>query len=241
MDNRIIVSEEQVFDLRFWKRALLMNTSIPAIINAFDPTTQRVSATPAIKAQYTSLDLEISYIDCPMITNIPLAVHRGNGLIITHPVEVGKLCTLIFSQRSIDNLLLDGTRAAQPFNGTGDFTSRLRCMDMTDAMCFPGIITNTDTISNYNNNAVELRTDDGKVKVSVDKNSLTLVQDSASILLSNGNIAMQGATIDITGTTAVNISSPNTTLGTVTTIDNKPFLTHIHSGGTIQGKTGGVE
>lgn len=226
MDSRIVVNEEQLFDLRFWKRALLLNTSIPAIINAFDATTQRVSATPAIKGQYTSLDLKISYVDCPMITNIPIAIQKGNGLLITHPFEVGKLCTLIFSQRSIDNLLLDGSRTAQPYNGTGDFTATLRCMDMTDAMCFPGIITNSDTISNYNNNAVEIRTEDGKVKITVDKNSLTLLQDNASILLSGGNVQINATSIAING---------------ITTINGKEFDTHVHSGVTSgPSNTGGV-
>ena len=225
MDNRIIASKGQEFDLRFWQNALQLNTCIPAIVNAFDPATQRVSATPAIKVQYTSPDLEISYIECPMITNIPLAIQRGNGLMITTPVEVGKLCTLLFSQRSIDNLLLDGTRSARPYNGTGDFTATLRCMDMTDALCFPGIITNAYTISDYNNNAIELRTDDGKIRVSLTKNSLTLSQDDANITLNGGNVSINATSIAITGQT---------------TINGKDFDTHVHSGVTAGDANTGV-
>lgn len=217
MDNRIIVSDEQKFDLRFWRNVLQLNTSIPAFVNAFDPQTQRVSATPAIMAQYTSPDLEISYIQCPMITNIPLAVQRGNGLVITSPIEIGKLCTLIFSQRSLDNLIIDGTQQAMPYNGTGDFTAILRCMDMTDAMCFPGIVTAATSITDYNNEAVEIRTEDGKIKISVDKNGLTLKQDGASMTMNGGNIAINATNISITG---------------VTTINGKDFDTHVHSGVT---------
>lgn len=238
-DNRCITSQEQKIELDFWRNAMRLNTSIPAIVNAFDPATQTVSATPAIRAKYVSPEGEVSYLSYPMITNIPLAITRGAGVRITYPVTVGKPCTLIFSQRSIDNFILEGAEA-NPVEGTNPLTSAIRCMDLTDAMCFPGVLTTKDTVQNYSTNAIEIRSDDGKVAVSVKQDSLTLKQDSATMTLSGGNISMEGATINITGTTAVNISSPNTTVGTVTTIDQKQFLQHIHSGGTIQGKTGGV-
>ena len=232
-DNRCISSQEQKIELDFWRNVMRLNTSIPAIINAFDTATQTVSATPAIRAKYVSPEGEVSYLSYPMITNIPLAITRGAGVRITYPVTVGKPCTLIFSQRSIDNFILEGSEA-DPVEGPNPLTSAIRCMDLTDAMCFPGVLTTKDTVQNYSTDAIEIRSDDGKVAVSVKQDSLTLKQDSATMTLSGGNISMEGATINITGTTAVNISSPNTT------IDQKTFLQHFHSGGTIQGNTGGV-
>ena len=219
MDNRVITSKEQENELTFWKHALLLNSSIPAIIDEFDVTLQRVSATPAIKAKRTTPDLKVEYVDYPKITNIPLAIQKGNGISVTYPIEKGKLCTLIFSQRSIDNLLLDSSKPAQPFEGDVPFTTRLRCMDMTDAMCFPGILTNNDKISNYNNSAVEIRNADGSVKVSVAQNSLTLTQGGASIKLSGGNVEI---------------------VGTSVTINGKDFDTHVHSGVTSGGSNTGA-
>lgn len=219
-DNRVIINKEQNEEITFWRNALRLNTSIPAIIDDFDVSTQRVSATPAIKAKITNMDGTVNYINYPKITNIPLALAKGDGLSITYPIKKGNLCTLIFSQRSIDNLLLDGTKPAEPFVGENPYTSTIRCMDMTDAMCFPGILTNTSTISNYNNSAVELRNAEGTVKVSVTQNNLTLSQGGASIELSGGNIAI---------------------VGTQVTINGKNFDTHVHSGVTSGGSnTGGV-
>lgn len=219
MDNRRIVSQEQAEDITFWRNALRLNTCIPAIIDEFDLSTQRVSATPAIKAKCTNLDGEVYYIDYPKIVNIPVAIQRGAGLSITYPFQKGKLCTLIFSQRSIDNLLLDGTKTADPFVGDNPYTSTLRCMDMTDAICFPGILTNNTKISGYNNNAVEIRSDDGSVKISVSQNGLTLVQGGASITLSGGNVEIVGASV---------------------TINGHDFDTHVHSGVTSGGSNTGV-
>lgn len=233
-DNRCVTSMEQKIELDFWRNAMRLNTSIPAIINAFDATKQTVSATPAIKAKYVSPEGVVSYFPYPMITNIPLAIARGADVRITYPVTVGNPCTLIFSQRSIDNFIVEGSEA-EPVEGPNPLTSAIRCMDMTDAMCFPGILTTKDIVSDYATDAIEIRSDDGKVKVSVKKDSLTLKQDSATMTISGGNITMSAATINITGTTAINISSP------ATKIDNKSFLTHKHSGVSTGGSnTGGV-
>lgn len=219
MDNRIILSQEQAEELSFWKNALRLNTCIPAIIDEFDVSTQRVSATPAIKAKCTNLDGEVYYIDYPKITNIPISIQKGAGLSITYPFTKGNLCTLIFSQRSIDNLLLDGTKIAEPFIGDNPYTSTLRCMDMTDALCFPGILTNNTKISNYNNSAIEIRSDDGTTKISVSQNDLTLVQGGASITLNGGNVEIIGTTVKING---------------------HDFDTHVHSGVTSGGSNTGV-
>lgn len=199
MDNRYIASAEQQDYLNFWRNAYRLNTAIPAIVDSFDVGTQRVSAIPAIKAKYITPENEVVYMDYPKITNIPLAVQKTAGLEITIPVKKGDLCTLIFSQRSIDNFLLDSTKPAQPFEGPDPRTSALRCMDMTDAMCFPGIIANDRTISNYNNSAIEIRSDDGATKVSVSQNSLNFVQGGASIKLEGGSVTITGSSITLNG------------------------------------------
>jgi len=234
-DYRLIISEEEKVDVDFWRNAMKLNTCIPAIVDTFDATTQRVSAVPAIMAKVVKPDGTVEYIQCPKITNIPLALSKGNGLLITYPIKQGEDCTLIFSQRSIDNFLLEGG-IQRPFDTDAPITTTLRCMDMSDAMCFPGVITNKEAISAYATDAVEIRNTDGTVKVAVKQNSLHLKQESATVDIVGGNITMNAATINITGTSAINISSP------ATTIDSKTFLTHIHTGGTIppNSTTGGV-
>ena len=232
-DNRAIVNPIQREELLFWQNAMRLNTCIPGIINGFDPATQTVSATPAIMAKKTSIEDEsVEYIPYPMIINIPLSIIRGAGLSITQPITVGYPCTLIFSQRSIDNFILE-KKEVPPVEGPNPYTTAIRCMDMTDAMCFPGIITQVDKLGTYATDAIEIKSDDDKVKVSVKTDSLTLKQDSATIELAGGNITMNAGTITINGSSVV--------IGEATTIDNKVFLQHIHTGGTIQGKTGGVD
>ena len=219
MDNRYIESQEQKDYLTFWKNAFLLNTIIPAIVDELDGATQRVSATPAIQARYITPEGEVQYINYPKITNIPLAIIKCPGLKLTCPVKQGQNCTLLFSQRSIDNFLIDG-RIHPPFEGDFPQFSSLRCMDMTDALCFPGIITNPEAISNYNNNAIEIRNNDGTTKISVAQNVLQFIQGGANITMSGGNINMTASKI---------------------TLNGKEWDTHKHSGVTTgSGNTGAI-
>lgn len=229
-DNRYIVDENQKNELTFWRSVFRLNTCIPAIIDDFNPATQRVSATPAIRTKYVSPDGTVSWIDYPKITNIPLATIKSKGLKITYPIEIGQNCTLIFSQRSIDNFLIEGG-IQNPYDSEKPLLSQIRCMDLTDALCFPGVITDKEPIEGYAQDAIEIRSADGDTKLSVKEKSLKLSQGNAMIELNGGNISMNATTITINGT-AVNI-------GQVTTIDTKPFLGHQHSGVTSGNQTSG--
>jgi len=229
MDNRIVNNQEQAFDIQFWKNVFRLNTCIPAIIDDFDATRQRVSATPAIRGKFVNSNNEVSYIDLPKITNIPLAIIKCADIKLTYPVEIGQNCTLIFSQRSIDNFIMAGG-IQNPFDTKNPTKTQIRCMDMTDALCFPGVITDAETITNYATDAIEIRSADNTTKVSVKKNSLKLLQGNASIEMSGGNITMNADNISIKGNTV---------------IDDIKFTSHVHEyitpahpGGT--GDTGGA-
>lgn len=219
MDNRVIANRGQLEELNFWRNALRLNTCIPAIVDEFDIATQRVSATPAIQAKYCSPEGEVQYINYPKITNIPLAVTKCPGLSITCPVKPGQPCTLIFSQRSIDNFLLDSTKPMPPFEGPDVTTSAIRCMDMTDALCFPGVITNKETISNYNNSAIEIRSADGSTKISVSENGLNFIQGGATLTMSEDEITISASKV---------------------TINGKDWDTHVHTGVTSGSSNTGV-
>lgn len=245
LDNKIVKSIEDKMALAFWTQVFQLNTCIPAIVDEFDVNTQRVSAIPAIKAKYVSPEGEVSYFNYPKITNIPLAITKCPGLKITCPVKKGQNCTLIFSQRSIDNFLLDGTQPLPPLEGENPITSCIRCMDMTDALCFPGVITNNETISNYNNDAIEIRSSDGTTKVAVSENTLNFIQGGASITMSEGNVEITASSVKIIGDTEINgktkISGETVDITGTTTINNKDFDTHKHGGVTPgSGNTGGV-
>ena len=235
MDYTIIKDKAEDFKVTL-QRLLptMINTSVPGIIDELvigEDGVPRVSAYCAIRLKYTNPDTqEVTYLDYPKITNIPLSVNQCEslGLSITMPVLHGQLCTLIFSQRSLDNFALSGT-ISDPISGDDPETCTVRCFDYTDAMCFPGVMTPANNISNYSQTAVEVRNGDGSVKLSVYPESLSLTQGTATIQMSGNNIAMNAGTITINGHT---FTSSSVALNSATTINGVDFDSHAHSGVT---------
>lgn len=233
MDYSIIKDKAEDFKVSL-QRLLptMINTAVPGIIDELtvgDDGVARVSAFTAIRLKYINPDTqEVQYIDCPKITNIPLSVSQceGLGLSITMPVLHGQLCTLIFSQRSLDNFATTG-QVSNPTSGEDAALCTVRCFDYTDAMCFPGVMTPANSIQNYSQTAVEVRNRDGSVKLSVYPESLSLTQGSSSIQMAGGNITINAGAVTVNGDLSVSgtISSETDVLSAG--ISGK---SHVHTG-----------
>lgn len=224
-DNRAITTPEQNDELNFWRNMLQINTCIPAIVDTFDSATQRISARPAIRGKFINPDdFSVQYFDYPKITNIPLSIQWSPNIGgITYPIKSGDICTLIFSQRSLDNFLISG-KTSNPFDPADSKYTEIRLFDLTDAMCFPGIITNNLQIQGYNNDAIEVRTVDGLKKVSVSENELTMQAGTSIIKVTEAGIDMTALQININGNVniispaATTITAPATTITAATTL-----------------------
>lgn len=233
MDYSIIKDKAEDFKVSL-QRLLptMINTSIPGIIDELtvgDDGVPRVSAYTAIRLKFINPETrEVQYIDSPKITNIPLSVNQceGLGLSITMPVLHGQLCTLIFSQRSLDDFATTG-QISNPTSGEDAALCTVRCFDYTDAMCFPGVMTPANNIQNYSQTAVEVRNRDGSVKLSVYPEKLSLTQGTASIQMAGGNITINAGTVTVNGDLSVSgtISSDTDVLSAG--ISGK---SHVHTG-----------
>lgn len=227
-DNRAITTPEQNDELNFWRNMLQINTCIPAVVDTFDPATQRISARPAIRGKFINPDdFSVQYFDYPKITNIPLALQWSPNVGgVTYPIKSGDICTLIFSQRSLDNFLISG-KTSDPFDPADAKYTEIRLFDLTDAMCFPGIITNNLQIQGYNNDAIEVRTADGLKKVSVSENELTLQAGSSIMKVMDAGVEIVTPIVDIKGN--VNITGTVTATGDVLGA-GVSLSTHVHTG-----------
>ena len=77
-----------------------LHTSIPGIIQEFDPVTQFAKVDIAIKRIKASDGREVQ-ID--PIVNVPVYFQRSGGFEITFPILKGTECWVHFSERSLDN------------------------------------------------------------------------------------------------------------------------------------------
>ncbi|MXF49441.1 hypothetical protein GR294_23385 [Raoultella sp. Lac2] len=135
-----------------------MRVSIPGIIQSFDPDAVTAVVQPAIKgAEQDESGTEVS-VSLPLLVDVPVVFPRGGGCTLTFPVKAGDECLVIFADRCIDFWWQSGG-IQEPVDG--------RMHDLSDAFCIVGPQSQAKKISGISTSAVELRSDDGSTKLSL--------------------------------------------------------------------------
>ncbi|EOZ6583384.1 hypothetical protein LDP80_21680 [Klebsiella michiganensis] len=135
-----------------------MRVSIPGIIQSFDPGAVTAVVQPAIKgAEQDESGAEVS-VNLPLLVDVPVVFPRGGGCTLTFPVKAGDECLVIFADRCIDFWWQSGG-IQEPVDG--------RMHDLSDAFCIVGPQSQAKKISGISTSAVELRSDDGGTKLSL--------------------------------------------------------------------------
>jgi hypothetical protein len=197
----------------FVNRAMLrVNTCIPGIIESFDATKQTVKVTPAIKMR-TYFDNVIEHHQLPPIIEVPIVFPTAAGFALTVPVSEGDACLLMFSQRAIDNWHNLGGIQPPEEGAVGS-----RHHDLTDAFAIMAPVALPDVFSNWLANGIELRNSGRTSRVTVLEDSIEIVVGSASINVSDGNVAITGNTnVTINGSGGITVNGPVTVNGTLMT------------------------
>ncbi|PQH29072.1 Gp138 family membrane-puncturing spike protein [Raoultella ornithinolytica] len=135
-----------------------MRVSIPGIIQSFDPDAVTAVVQPAIKGvEHDESGAEVS-VSLPLLVDVPVVFPRGGGCTLTFPVTAGDECLVIFADRCIDFWWQSGG-IQEPVDG--------RMHDLSDAFCIVGPQSQAKKISGISTSAVELRSDDGSAKLSL--------------------------------------------------------------------------
>ncbi|HHE5355697.1 TPA: Gp138 family membrane-puncturing spike protein [Klebsiella pneumoniae] len=135
-----------------------MRVSIPGIIQSFDPDAVTAVIQPAIKGvEHDASGAEVS-VNLPLLVDVPVIFPRGGGCTLTFPVSAGDECLIIFADRCIDFWWQSGG-IQEPVDG--------RMHDLSDAFAIFGPQSQAKKISGISTSAVELRSDDGAAKLSL--------------------------------------------------------------------------
>lgn len=135
-----------------------IRVSIPGIIQSFDPGTVTAVVQPSIRGvEHDESGAEIS-ANLPLLVDVPVVFPRGGGCTLTFPVKEGDECLVIFADRCIDFWWQSGG-IQEPVDG--------RMHDLSDAFCIVGPQSQAKKISGISTSAVELRSDDGSTKLSL--------------------------------------------------------------------------
>ena len=167
-----------------WQWACALRSSVPGIVLSFDPVKQtcvvqvaiqEVVLKPPPNAQVvdgrtdTSQNIPTTVSIAPL-QDVPIAMMRVLGWSLTLPITAGSECLLIFSDTCIDGWWAHG---AAPGNGAQPPYDRRR-HDLSDAIALFGPWSQPKTLANYSTTAMQLRSDDQTVMVSLAPGALTL-------------------------------------------------------------------
>ena len=107
------------------RRLLDIHTSIPGIIQRYDPGNKKADIRPAIKRKFID---DSSLQELNVITDVPVAFPQTNTFLFSYPLQKGDEVLLIFSERSLDKWLKDG-KIVNPEDP--------RKFDLSDAIAVP--------------------------------------------------------------------------------------------------------
>ncbi|HCO5811650.1 TPA: hypothetical protein OBN97_002496 [Escherichia coli] len=143
-----------------------LRVAMPGIIQSFDPGDDDRPPTcvvqPAIRYIERDNDGNKSTKDYPLLVDVPVVFPRGGGCTLTFPVKAGDECLVIFADRCIDFWWQSG--------GIQDPVDE-RMHDLSDAFCIVGPQSQAKKIGGISTSAVELRSDDGETKLSLNPTS----------------------------------------------------------------------
>ena len=134
-----------------------LRVALPGIIQSFDLGAVTAVVQPAIR--YIERDNDGNKVtqDYPLLVDVPVVFPRGGGCTLTFPVKEGDECLVIFADRCIDFWWQSGG-IQEPVDGR---------LHLSDAFCIVGPQSQAKKIGGISTSAVELRSDDGETKLSL--------------------------------------------------------------------------
>lgn len=111
-----------------------VHTALPARVEKFDPTTLRGEVVPLVKRR---LGVNGDPVPLPPIVDVPFWMPKAGPFVLRLPVAKGDVVLLVFAERAMERLLLDGT-PQDP--------GRSRRHALDDAIAIPGLLHQTEGV-----------------------------------------------------------------------------------------------
>ncbi|AMM17515.1 hypothetical protein AX768_25280 [Burkholderia sp. PAMC 28687] len=137
-------------------------TSMPGIVESFDPSTLAATVQIAIKGVVTGPDGTAQFVNMPLLVDVPVHFPRGGNCTLTFPVSKGDECLVVFAARSIHSWWQSG--------GVQIPMEPVR-HDLSDGFAFVGFFSQATKIGGISTASTQLRSNDGST--SIDLNPAT--------------------------------------------------------------------
>ena len=139
-----------------------IRVALPGTILSFDADAVTCTVQPAIKGSEPDDNGNQVSVSISVLVDVPVVFPRGGGCTLTFPVKAGDECLLIFADRCIDFWWQSGGEQ-EPVSP--------RMHHLADAFAIVGPQSQAHKISGISTSSVELRSDDGATKLSLNPTS----------------------------------------------------------------------
>lgn len=195
-------------------------TSLPCVVESYDPVKLTVVCTPTVKVSLRSADGTFSWVTIPLLRDVPVVFPSGGGFAITWPIQEGDEVLVVFASRCIDGWWA---------YGGVQLPSELRFNTLDDGFAFPGPRSLPRALSSVNTASLQVRSADGTTYLEIAPGGII------NLVAPNG-VNINGD-VRITGKVTV---TKEGTFGTATDPPGILVTSHIHGGVTPGGGTSGV-
>lgn len=168
-------------------------TSLPGIIESYDPVAMTAVVQPSIQYTQRAKDGTLSLVTLPLCVDCPVQFPGGGGFFFSYRLVKGDECLISFAQRCIDAWWQNGDVQPQ---------AEFRMHDPSDGFVIPGFFSQPRVLTPVTPAGVaEIRNAARTVRVSAHSNGLLdFVNASGSIRLeTNGNATVSG-NLQVNGT-----------------------------------------
>lgn len=195
MDYSILQNRNEDFEMMFNRLMYQKHTITVGIIESFDIATQTCTVLPGIRMRYQTPDGTYAYMNLPKLVGVPFVFPNGGNFSITLPIKSGDRCTLLISDRALDNFKETG-KVSNPEEG---FSSRSH--SLTDAIATFGLFPMNSSLKEYKEDAISIRADKNGVKtvyIDTSVEDINLAVPEAKIRLSEKKLIITSGEVVFT-------------------------------------------
>jgi hypothetical protein len=155
-----------------------LHTALPGRIDSFDPATQRAEVTVELQREFERPDGTLESVTVPQIVDVPILFPRAGGYVMTFPVAAGDKCLVVCIERNASGWLQEGAESVPP---------DARRHSYSDAIAILGLWPSSSAMApGSSTTALEIRSEDGAVKITVGATDITVETTSAAFTVAAG-------------------------------------------------------
>lgn len=100
--NEIFASENEIYRTLGKNISTSIHVCLPCVVQSYNPQKRTVEVQPLIREKVTNQQGIISYVEYPLLINVPVVFPQAGNFVISFPIQKGDECIVIFSDLSYD-------------------------------------------------------------------------------------------------------------------------------------------